>query len=283
MKNTRAALAVLSLATLASLAACGGGSSGSSTVLSQTAQLRIINGSPDAGTIDIHLGNNTGGTFAGGTSLLYGQITAFQNEPTVSQTIVATTAGQTNTIVACNLPQLQNNQRYTVVIAGKVANGGGTATGTQCQFFQESPFTTPAGQASVSVHHASPAAAAAGAASIAFGSYTPGQGNYQVFSSSALATYASISGGATAQGTTVNIVIPGATTGSGIGIYVAPQSSPTIPKATITPSLAQTGNSGSSGAGDTSNFLPYQTLINFDVYAIDGQGANLVQLVGAFD
>jgi len=155
MNNTRAALAAISLATLASLAACGGGSSGTSTVLSQTAQLRIINGSPDAGLIDIHLGNNTGGTFAGGTGLAYGQITAFQNEPTVSQTIVATTAGQTNTIVSCTLPQLQNNQRYTVVVAGKFANSGGTATGTQCQFFQEVAFTTPTGQASVSVHHAS--------------------------------------------------------------------------------------------------------------------------------
>ena len=283
MNNTRAALAVISLATLVSLAACGGGSSGTSTVLSQTAQLRIINGSPDAGLIDIHLGNNTGGTFAGGTGLAYGQITAFQNEPTVSQTIVATTAGQTNTLVSCTLPQLQNNQRYTVVVAGKFANSGGTATGTQCQFFQEAAFTTPTGQASVSVHHASPAAAASGATSIAFGSYTPGQANYQVFSASALATYAPISGGATAQGTAVNVIIPGATTGSGIGIYVAPQSSSTIPTATITPSLAQIGNSGTSGAGDTSNFLPYQTLINFDVYAIDGQGMTLVQLVGAFD
>jgi hypothetical protein len=283
MKNTRAALAVLSLATLASLAACGGGSSGPSTVLSQTAQLRIINGSPDAGPIDIHLGNNTGGTFAGGTGLVYGQITAFQNEPTVSQTIVATNAGQTSTVVSCNLPQLQNNQRYTVVIAGKVAGGGGTPTGTQCQFFQEAAFSTPTGQASVSVHHASPAAAAVGAMSIAFGSYTPGQANYQTFSSGAVATYAPISGGATAQGLAVNIIIPGATTGSGIGIYVAPQSTPTIPTATITPSLAQTGNSGTNGAGDTSNFLPYQTLINFDIYAIDGQGMNLVQLVGAFD
>ena len=283
MKTTRAALAVLSLATLASLAACGGGSSGSSTVLSQTAQLRIINGSPDAGPIDIHLGNNTGGTFAGGTSLGYGQITAFQNEPTVSQTIVATAAGQTNTVVACNLPQLQNNQRYTVVVAGKVANGGGTATGTQCQFFQESPFTTPTGQASVTMHHASPAAAAAGATSIVFGGYTPGQTNYQPFGSNAVATLAPISGGATAQGTAVNLVILGATSGAGIGIYVAAQSTPTTSAATLLPLQAQTGNSGTSGAGDTSNFLPYQALINFDVYAIDGQAGKLVQLVGAFD
>ena len=283
MKNTRAALAVLSLATLASLAACGGGSSGPSTVLSQTAQLRVINGSPDAGTIDIHLGNNTGGTFAGGTGLVYGQITAFQNEPTVVQTIVATTAGQTNTIVSCNLPQLQNNQRYTVVVAGKIANGGGTPTGTQCQFFQEIPFTTPTGQASVSVHHASPAAAAAGAASIAFGGYTPGQANYQPFSASAVATLAPISGGATAQGTAVNVVIPGVTSGAGIGVYVAAQGTPTTPAATLLPSQAQTGNSGTNGAGDTSNFLPYQSLINFDVYAIDGQAGKLVQLVGAFD
>jgi len=282
MMTTRAALAVLSLASLASLAACGGGSSGSSTVLSQTAQLRFINGSPDAGSLDIHLGTNTGGTFAGGTGLAYGTITAFQNEPTTGQAIVATAAGQTNTIVSCNLPQLQNNVRYTVVIAGKVANGGGTPTGTQCQFFAEPNFTTPTGQASVTMHHASPAAAAAGATTIAFGNFTPGQSNFTPYGSNSTATFAS-SGGATATGTPINVIVQAATSGSGSGIYVASQNSPNTALATITPSQAQTGNAGTSGAGNTSNFLPYQSLINFDVYAIDGQGTNRVQLVGAFD
>lgn len=282
MMITRAALAVLSLASLASLAACGGGSSGSSTVLSQTAQLRFINGSPDAGSLDIHLGTNTGGTFAGGAGLAYGTITAFQNEPTTSLAIVATTAGQTNTIVSCNVPQLQNNIRYTVVIAGKVANGGGTPTGTQCQFFAEPNFTTPTGQASVTLHHASPAAAAAGATTLVFGNYTPNQTNYTPYGSSATATFVS-SGGATATGTPINVIVQAVTTGSGTGIYVAPQSSPSTSLATILPSQAQTGNAGASGAADTGNFLPYQSLINFDVYAIDGQGASQVKLVGAFD
>ena len=246
MMNTRAAIAVLSLASLATLAACGGGSSGPSTVLSQTAQLRILAGSPDAGPIDIHLGTNTGGTFAGGTSLAYGTVTAFQNEPTVSQTLVATSAGATNTIVSCNLPQLQNNQRYTVVIAGKVANGGGTPTGAQCQFFQEPSFTTPTGQASVTMHHASPAAAAAGAATIVFGNFTPGSSNYQTYGSNSTATF--VAGGATATGTPVNVIVPPVTTGNGTGVYVATQAAPTTPVASITPSRAQTGNAGVSGA-----------------------------------
>lgn len=284
MIKTRAALAALSLASLASLAACGGGgSAGPATVLSQSAQLRFINGSPDAGSIDIHLGNNTGGTFAGGTGLTYGQITAYQNEPTVAQSIVATTAGQTNTIVACNLPQLQNNVRFTVVIAGKVANGGGTPTGTQCQFFAEPSFMTPTGQGSVTLHHASPAAANAGLQTLAFGGYTPGQANYQTFGGSAFTTFSPVTGGATGQGKPTNVVTQAATSGAGVGIYVAAQATPTTPVATILPSQAQTGNAAQSGATDTNNFLPYQALVNFDVYAIDGQGSNLVQLVGAFD
>ncbi len=281
MKNTRTAIAILSLASLASLAACGGGSSGTSTALSETAQLRFLNGSPDAGSLDIHLGTNTGGTFATGTGLAYGQFTTFQNEPTVSLSIVATGAGATNTVVSCNLPQLRNNQRYTVVIAGKVANGGGTPTGSQCQFFQEIPFTTPAGQASVTAHHASPAAAAAGAATVTFGTFTPPGSNY---TSAGTATFAPATGGATGQGTAVNVIIPAQTSGTGVGFYVAPPNTPpTTSSATVLPSQGQAGNAGTSGAADTSNFLPYQSLINFDVYAIDGQNGKLVQLVGAFD
>lgn len=239
---------------------------GTTTALSA---IRFLNGSPDAGTIDVYVQTSTAtpsGTPAG-AALPYGKMSAYANYNTQVYTIVATAAGTaTAQKVSCTTPTLVQNTRYTIVIAGKAASTG--ATGLQCQVFAETLYSLPAGQFQLAFHHASPALNAARPSTAeAFGLYPAGTRNYQLQAQTA--TFVSTLTAGAALGTAVNTLLPGVQVAPGLGVYAAAVSPnpPTTVDATGTPSQATQGLSSataanppfSNTASDTNNFFPYVT------------------------
>jgi hypothetical protein len=170
MKLTRLA-ALVAVPAVISLAACAGGSSG---VLGnglgtggQQANIRFVNGSPDLGSnIDIYL-QATGAAAPSApaapstTNMPYAQTSLFFSEAPTAYTAVVRSAGASSSSaalagLACPIPQLATNAKYTVVISGT------NASGHTCRLFQDFDYgTTP----QYRVHHA----AAGLGASILFG------------------------------------------------------------------------------------------------------------------
>jgi hypothetical protein len=153
-------------------------------------------------------------------------------------------------------------------------------------------YSLPATQFQMGFHHASPAANAAGQTIVSFGLYSPGLTNYQL--PSGTATFVSTLTSGVAVGAATNVLLPGVQTAPGLGVYVTAQtgSPPTTVEATTSPSQATIGLSGYVGSGNTNNFMPLMITSgtttttassNLSVYAIDGQGANVVQLVCMMD
>ncbi|HWT07308.1 MAG TPA: hypothetical protein VN224_16195 [Xanthomonadales bacterium] len=152
MKLTRLA-ALAAVPAVLSLAACSGGSSG---VLGnglgtggQQANIRFVNGSPDLGSnIDIYL--QATGTAAPSapaapstTNMPYAQTSLFFSEPPTAYTAVVRSAGASSSSaalagLACPIPQLATNAKYTVVISG--TNAGGHT----CRLFQDFDYGTTA-------------------------------------------------------------------------------------------------------------------------------------------
>ena len=145
MKLNRLAALVAVPAAL-SLAACGGGSSGvfgnSVGTGGQQANIRFVNGSPDLGSnIDIYL-QATGAAAPSApaapstTNMSYGETSLFVPEPTTAYTAIVRAAGSSSSSaalasLACPVPQLSTNAKYTVVISGT------TAGGHVCRLFQD--------------------------------------------------------------------------------------------------------------------------------------------------
>lgn len=152
MKLTRLA-ALVAVPAAFSLAACAGGSSG---VLGnglgtggQQANIRFVNGSPDLGSnIDIYL-QATGAAAPSApaapstTNMPYAQTSLFFAEPPTAYTAIVRSAGASSGSaalagLACPIPQLANNGKYTVVISG--TNAGGHT----CRLFQDFDYSTTA-------------------------------------------------------------------------------------------------------------------------------------------
>ncbi|MBV9440774.1 MAG: DUF4397 domain-containing protein [Candidatus Eremiobacteraeota bacterium] len=265
------------------LAACNGngfnlGTTTGGTGLNST--VRFLNGSPDVGTVDAYFGATN--TSAAASALAYGAVSAYVSYPTQAFNVIITASGTTTQKLTCTTALL-GIYRYTIVIAGRAANGTGTSTGLQCQVFAEVPQAIPSGQEALAVHHAAPAFAAGGNATLTFGTYTPGQSTY-----SAPAASATFNGTLTTNatvGSTVYAILPGVTSGNGEGVYVAKQTStaPSTVYATILPSQAATGGAAGPGTNDVGNYLPSSTSSLFDVYAVDAATAGNVALIAALD
>jgi hypothetical protein len=145
MKLTRLA-ALVAVPAAFSLAACAGGSSG---VLGnglgtggQQANIRFVNGSPDLGSnLDIYL-QATGAAAPSApaapstTNMPYAQTSLFFSEPPTAYTAIVRAAGSSSSSaalagLACPIPQLATNAKYTVVISGT------NAAGHTCRLFQD--------------------------------------------------------------------------------------------------------------------------------------------------
>jgi hypothetical protein len=276
------------------LAACGpvdtvyGTSSGN-------AAIRVIHGSPDAGSIDVRLDSNTGSALVAGAS--YGKVGTYQSVAAGTHSIYINPAGSTSTTTTCASTTYSPSQNYTVVIAGKKSQGvNDTTLGLQCQVIAEPTFDTSSGDYTLSVHNASPAGNALGG-TFSYGTFPPGTTSYSA--PVGVTPQLGVAVSALGIGSYGLYIAQGVTTAPGIGFWVAPQSSvaPTSVLDTILPSQGVTGSSGSSGSADTNNFLPFSTtVVNFSLYFVDGPdgasgaatlpncGASAsVCIIGAFD
>jgi hypothetical protein len=274
-------LLVVALGAALSAASCGPLPSVVTSSSTTTASLRVVHGSPDAGSLDVRIDSVTGTALL--SAAAYGRVGAYASVTAGTHYVEIISAGSATASLQCTSPSLVAGTSYTVVVAGTAAKGYGTTLGVQCQVFAEPAFSTPSGDYTLAVHHASPAVAAAGYTAISYGTFAPGTPAYQTPAGVASFTSAFSSGAAT--GAVVTNVATGVTSAPGVGFWFAPQTAtaPATVLSTIRPSQGVAGASGASGTGDTAELLPSSTLINFSVYVVDGQNGAIAQTIGAFD
>lgn len=177
--NTTRLAAIAAFPIALSLVACSGGSSGvignNVGTGGQQANIRFVNGAPDLGSVDFYYqatgaaapGSPASSTTAG---ITYAVTTPFVAEAPTAATIIVRAAGASSSAPAldslsCPIPQLANNAKYTVAIAGI---GGGSH---RCLVFQDFDYSTAA---QYRVHNASLNAAATLAYATSSTSTAPG-------------------------------------------------------------------------------------------------------------
>jgi len=275
MRSLFARLAIVGALGIA-LSGCGGSSGtalpngaapngiGGGAINATASQFRFIDGSPDAGNIDIYF---DGAKVA--TNVPYKFITAYITVSSAAHTVAAFATGSTTTVVIPTTTIAPAGPRTTVLI---VAQAGNANKGVLA--FGESTAVPAAGQGAVIFHHAAPSVALPASAALAFGSTT----------ATPLAPPAGPALIPTTAYKAVNRVSPlpanASNPATGIAFYVALATTPTVPLATFLPSAAL------GGAADTTNTFPYSNAPNqpnLAVYAIDAAGVGNVTLVGVFD
>lgn len=244
------------------------------------ANVRVIHGSPDAGAVDVRLNTTTGQVLA--AAIKYGSVGAYASVPSGSYSIVILPAGGSTAKLTCAGATIAQGN-YTIVVGGTVAKGVGTSAGLQCELFGEPTFSTPSGDYTLSIHHASPAAAAIGDSTISFGTFAPGSTAYNLPNGTASYTGSIVTG--LVSGSYYTYVASGVTTPPGVGFWIGAQTSiqPSSVLSTILPTAGQAGASGATGATDTGDLLPFNSLVNFSLYLVDGTGGATSKLIGAFD
>jgi len=298
-RRTRAtaatALAVFSLA----LSACNSSTNSAPVVRptatptptaapSQTASVRAIHGSPDAGPVDIYVYAKGGSRPASPTvpAATYPQITGYLTLPVGTYTIdVVAPAGAASTTaaVATENVTVAANVQYSVVVGGKVAN----QTLTFVNFVE--PAET-AGQTALIVHHASPFVQNALAGPVGVGVYNAAAAAPasipQIFSFSlSTTTSGPAASGAVSGGEFFLSPLPGGLPAA-VGFAAGPPASggnfTTL--VTATPSQLASGlknptTAQQALAADTSSAVPAGAHIS--VFAVDTAAA--AQLIGTLD
>jgi len=286
MKLSRALVAMFALPVALSLAACGG-SAGVSNAVGSQSNFRFVNGSPDAGTVDIYYvptgtAKNSSPSYS---SAAYGTITNFQTEPAVAAQVFFYPTGTTTSPLdaSCAIPSNSSGQNYTVVLAGQVGKNT-----LQCVIFQDGLYSAP-GQ--YRIHHASPAAAAAGLATVGYGvsagvspTYTQvGTASFPNTNNTVSASFFSIAPSAAVTANTATTFDVGASTQTG-------STSTTL----LSLNASQLVTPGATAQPDTGNTLPSSagTYNNASIFAIDCTGAATPEgsacvdgagLIGSFD
>ncbi len=255
------------VALLVSLTACNGSSTSVNPFVPSRGTVRFINASPDAGTVDVAIGNAghpnfTSISYAGTSTGSVGvsQYTPF-NAPT--QNIYVYPAGQDTTPISVGMTSITivPNGRNTLVLSGEKANGT-----LKLVNFTEHLFRTASGSASASFHDASPKA----------GSIAYSVGYYPTAAPTALTTFGTIVYGSNQptfqEGLTQSIAQ------AGIGFFARGQGN----TLTLTPSQVDPNN--------TTNVMPFtfngspNEDQNLSLYMIDGPSAlHTPVLIGVFD
>jgi hypothetical protein len=290
MKHSRALIAAIAAPLAVSLAACSS-SSTTANLTGQSASIRFVDGSPDAGNLDLYY-VPTGGT-VGATpqaTVAYGAIQDFQSEPATAAQVVLYAAGtKASPKASCSIPQLTNNGLYSIVVSGQVANQT-----LQCTLFQDTAFNA---NGQIRFHHASPAAAAAGLGSVAYGFYTP---PFSATASLGTVGVATFPGFATAGGAAQNAfatvsVVNVTSTSQPVGIAAGanPANASNTFFGAVSIDASKLVNPGSTTQADSAGTIPGPTANNGSVFAVDcgtnattPQGtacASGVGLLGTFD
>jgi hypothetical protein len=311
----------LGVATAAALVACSPQNAGliSVTHVTPPSFVRVINGAPDVGQVDFTVvslapspspspsaaptatpsASPTPNPLA--TSLPYAQAAAYgavTGDAGVHIVVKQHTSG--TTVLTCTTPSVGEEQRFTIVIAGR-GTSSGTATGLQCDMFVETPPTVATTSALIGMHHAAPAFAAMSTAShatVQFGTFPTNTTSYNKPLS--YAGYQAPSNGNVVSETAAYATISAATA-PGIGVYASDGTqatsgqTPTPPTpaqifATLYPSQASVGYAIVTPGEDTNNVLPFQSPTTkvstylFDLYLIDSATTSSgAQLVGTLD
>jgi hypothetical protein len=222
-----------------SLASCGGGGSTTPNTTGK-AMVRFINGSPDAGAVDVLVN----GTIVA-SDVAYGQITAYQSLTVgtnpLPQVAFVKTGTHTNIFPAANGsgPNGETfqlgaavNSKVTVVVEGRAALIG--SLGLQVGAFIEPTITVTGTNYAVVYHHASPAANAAAPSGLNIGQITLGPQPVYLVQGSML--FSSTQGSATSL---VGVSNQPAFIGPpGVGFYVGPSVVVTATPVPITSSTA---------------------------------------------
>lgn len=127
-----------------SLAACGGGSTATiANVSGNTANLRVVNGSPSAGAVDLYF--QTTGSAAPSQpivkNLSYAVASDYTTQAAAAASLIVQNANGpapstgTGQLSSCPLPQLASNGKYSIVIV--TANGA-----VNCELFQDFDYST---------------------------------------------------------------------------------------------------------------------------------------------
>ncbi len=260
-----AAFAVLGL--LVSLTACNGSATSVNPFVPSRGTLRVINGSPNVGAINVAIGkagqpNFTNVAYAGQSTGSVG-ISQYVQFNAATQTVYVYVAGQDTAPISVGLTSvvIVPNKRNTLVLTGEKANGT-----LKLVNFTEHIFQTASGSASVSFHPASPKA----------GNVPYSVGYYPTASATQLTTIGSMTYGSNQP--TFQEGINGAIATAGIGFF-ARGGGNTL---TLTPSQVDPNN--------TANVMPFtfngnaNTDQNLSIYAIDGPTAvHTPVLIGIFD
>jgi len=290
MNISRALMTLCAFSGALSLVACGGGggsTAGIANVVGSQSNLRFVNGSPDAGTVDIYFvptggSRNSSPSYSAAT---YGRITDFMNEPAVAGQVYFYPTGTSATPLgaSCAIPQSSSGQNYTVVLAGQV----GKST-LQCVIFQDGLYTAPG---EYRVHHASPAAAAAGLGTIGYG---VSAGASPTYTQSGVTSFPNTGNTVATTFDTINpsaAVTPAVQTTFDVGAATQNASAGTT---LLSLSASQLETPGSNNQPDTGNTLPSSagTYNDASIFAIDCTGATTPEgsvcvdgagLIGSFD
>jgi hypothetical protein len=154
-----------------SLAACNGAANNVIGGITNNAYVRVLHGSPDAGSLDIAIDSASNLIKTGD---VYGNLTAYQQVKAGSHTLYIFANGQDtgSGIVPPITFSVNGGSDTTVVLSGEMHPSYQTAANFGATTFAEQPFSVPSAGAGVVFHNAAPFAAAAlglNASSVQFG------------------------------------------------------------------------------------------------------------------
>lgn len=241
LNRTRLFASILVAAFSLILASCGGGGS-TSPVTSGNANVRFINGSPDAGAFDVLVNGKVVAS-----DVVYGQITAYQSLAVGTSPLPQVAFVKTGTQVNI-FPPLSGNTaqtfqlgagagtNLTVVVEGEASYPGNTARALTLGAFIEPTISNATGSYSVVFHHASPLAALASANGLNVGEILFGATN--TFYVLGNITFANTTGLTTSL---FGVQSQAAITGPpGVGFYVGPETVATATPVPVTPTPTPT-------------------------------------------
>jgi hypothetical protein len=178
--GVRLALLAGFVALAGGLTACNGSSNALGPISGlgpggNSAQVRFVNGSPDAGPVQVFLDNQqqfcTNGATGTGCAISYGQVTTYAVNLSAGPHAIVLKDQNGNTIsVSTGTVSVNNGARYSLVLTGELhpSYGGGTPN-LSLTTFTDQPFNTPSGGAAVNFHYASPYMASSNPSPLQFG------------------------------------------------------------------------------------------------------------------
>lgn len=261
--GVRLALLAGILALAGGLAGCSGSSSnplgpiGSFGPGGNNAQVRFVNGSPDAGPVQIYIDNNqqfcTNGATGTACSVSYGQITTYAVNLSPGQHAIVLKDQNGNQItLPSGTVSVNSGFRYSLVLTGELhpSYGGGTPN-LGITTFTDQPFNTPSGGAAVNFHYASTYMAATNSSPLQFGYFV----NNNPSTAAPLGSTDAFGSETTPQG------LPSAALNVPITFFAGSATGPTV-----TPSQIDSTKC-------SSNSMPCSTG-NLSLYLIDGPAAS---------